>query len=177
MNKLILALASSAIYFNALAANTIRFEGAIANQTCQVDVNGEQSPVILLPTIPADEMDRATGVVGQQDIYVNLRNCESGQDIEWGVALVGNYVNPNGDLGNTAADGAKGVALRVTDKGADARGINFNDSHVVVRGKKIAAGDTQARHVLSVGYVKEQGVTHVEAGRVSGSMQYAINYF
>ena len=180
MKRISIALILSALSAGAMADNTVRFEGEVSDQTCNVSVNGEGSPVILLPTVNKDVLS-ATTVTAETNFTISISDCDQTANQNWGIRLVGNGVTQQGDLANRATENpATGVAIRIGDKGADGgtafAPINLSAATVVVPSDDIPAGETSASHILAAGYVLESAGVTATAGYVSSSLQYAVTY-
>ena len=173
MKKIVLALlATTAASVAFSAPNTITFQGEVSEQTCSVNVNGnEDSPIVLLPTVPSSALGASGNTAGTTTFNIAITGCTaSGATTTMGVAFIGNNVTANGNLGNTGS--AQNVELQLLD----AAGGNTVDltSPATVSGTHILnAGETAADHDFAVQYYANGSAT---AGTVISSVQYAISY-
>lgn len=172
-----LALCSaSVITFNTFAAsqNTIRFQGEVNAQTCNVNVNDATgSPIILLPTVSTAALSTAKSTAGKTPFTINLTGCvapTSGSTQAININLVGNNISSTGDLLNTGT--AKNVTLRLLDSGDKA--ISLSGGSATVTGMKLASGSTSASQDFSVEYYSDSG--NAGAGTVLSSVQYSVSY-
>lgn len=173
--SIVAALASASAF--AVSDNTIQFQGEVADQTCNVNINGNtQAPVILLPTVPAASLATAGETAGQTTFTIGLTGCTAPQDadVDINTIFVGNNLNTNNRLGNTnkTDSAATNVSLELVDPGS-------NDAALDLTGTKpnsglvLKANATSAEHDFAVRYYAEDKAT---AGFVNGSVQYAISY-
>jgi len=183
MNKKIIALGvlfsvtASASAF-AASDNTITFQGEVADQTCQVSINGNAgSPVVLLPTVNAADLGVSGKSAGDTTFEIGVTGCTANDtdDIKISTVFVGNLVTKDGNLGNTGT--AKNVEIQIKN-GAEA--IDFS------KGSYTGAGDltitssndaenpnTSATHEYIASYYST-GTAGV--GSVASSLQYAVSY-
>ena len=157
----------------AASQNTIRFQGEVNAQTCNVDVNGASgSPVVLLPTVSTGQLSTAKATAGKTSFTINVSGCPApasgSQDIN--VLFQGNNISTNGNLGNTGT--AENVDLRLLD--SSDKVINLSSGQAKVSGMKLAEGATSTSQDYSVEYYTDAG--SVSAGSVLSSVQYAISY-
>ncbi|BEO69132.1 fimbrial protein (plasmid) [Serratia marcescens] len=158
---------------HAESQNTIRFQGEVNAQTCNVDVNGASgSPVVLLPTVSTGQLNTAKSTAGKTSFTINVSGCQAPtsdkQSIN--VVLAGNNISTNGNLGNTGT--AKNVDLQLLDESGKA--IDLSSGEAKISGMQLEHGATSASQDFSVQYYTDIG--NVSAGSVLGSVQYAISY-
>lgn len=61
--------------------NTISFQGEVADETCEVSVNGNNaSPVVLLPTVSASQLNAAGQTAGQTTFDIGVSGCTGDAD-------------------------------------------------------------------------------------------------
>jgi len=167
---------ASFISFNAFSAsqNTIRFQGEVNAQTCNVNVNDATgSPIILLPTVSTTALSTAKSTTGKTPFTINLTGCvapASGSTQAININLVGNNISSTGDLLNTGT--AKNVALRLLDSSDKA--IDLSGGAATVSGMTLASGSTSASQNFSVEYYSDSG--SAGAGTVLSSVQYSVSY-
>ncbi|KNA26155.1 MULTISPECIES: fimbrial protein [Pantoea] len=158
----------------AASQNTIRFQGEVNAQTCNVNVNDATgSPIILLPTVSTAELSTAKSTAGKTPFTINLTGCvapASGTTQQVDINLAGNNISPTGDLLNTGT--AKNVALRLLD--SSDKPIDLSGGTVTVPGMKLESGSTSASQDFSVEYYSDSG--SAGAGTVLSSVQYSVSY-
>lgn len=175
MKKSLLALALMTLpgfVFAAMSNNTVRFQGEVADQTCNVDVNGTDSqPVVLMPTAAASALKTAGQVTGKTNFTINLTNCTAAAaDTEISTTFAGTDVTEGGNMGNAGT--ATNVEVQLL--GSDSKPVDLSGGMTAVPGITLAEGETSATQDLSVQYITEEGTA--TAGTVLASAQYAISY-
>lgn len=172
MNKIALMMAGLVLSTAALADNTIRFQGEVADQTCDISINGNAStPLILLPTVAANSLASSGLTAGQTPFTVALTGCTAaGSATSISTVFVGNNLNANGRMGNTGTAG--NVSLRLVDPAAPTAPLDLT-GQTGAAGLVLASGATSASHDFAVQYYAEGAVT---PGSVLGSVQYAVSY-
>ncbi|KNA26229.1 fimbrial protein (plasmid) [Pantoea ananatis] len=159
---------------SAASQNTIRFQGEVNAQTCNINVNDATgSPIILLPTVSTAELSTAKSTAGKTPFTINLTGCvapASGTTQQVDINLAGNNISPTGDLLNTGT--AKNVSLRLLDSKGEI--INMANGSVTVQGMTLASGSTSASQDFSVEYYSDSG--SAGAGTVLSSVQYSVSY-
>ncbi|MCA1896875.1 fimbrial protein [Shewanella putrefaciens] len=177
MKKITLALAASGLLLGSSAAmaagpNTITFMGEVTDQTCEVEINGNAAnPVVLLPTATTAELAAAGSTAKETTFTLGIKGCD-GTALTSKTVFVGNVVDTNGNLTNTATGGAVNVALQLLDAPGGAA-IDLNTT-TPVAGVVLAAGETEGTVDYAVQYYSEAG--GATAGAVLGSVQYAVSY-
>ncbi|KSL43942.1 fimbrial protein [Pseudomonas aeruginosa] len=153
----VLAFAAIAASGTAMAANTITFSGEVTDQTCQVAVNGFTDPTVILDSVPVSALDGAVGrSAGETAFTLQLTDCVAPTADEHFTTLF-QATNPSaaGNLVNTAASGATGVAVPAGD---------------IV----LANGATSTSYDYAVQYVSEAAT--VTPGPVLGAVTYTLRY-
>ncbi|MCS3433212.1 fimbrial protein [Klebsiella sp. BIGb0407] len=186
MNKKIIALGvllSATASASAFAAsdNTITFQGEVADQTCQVSINGNAgSPVVLLPTVRANDLLTAGQSAGDTTFEVGVTGCTANDtnDIKVSTVFVGNIVTKDGNLGNTGT--AKNVEIQIADGLKPATAIDFSKGSytgagdlTITSSKDAENPNTSASHEYIASYFSTGGAT---VGSVAASLQYAVTY-
>lgn len=176
MNKA-LTLTTLAVLFTpslvmAESANTITFQGEVADQTCSVSVNGNaESPVVLLPTVAATDLTDGLST-GTTNFSLGVTGCTApASSLNIGTVFVGNNVTAAGNLGNTGIATNVVLQLLESDTATDALDLT---STATAAGLVLAAGETEASHNFAVRYFAEGG--DATAGTVISSVQYALTY-
>ncbi|CNE17113.1 fimbrial protein [Yersinia nurmii] len=156
----------------ATSNNTIKFQGEVAEQTCQVDINGSaNTPIVLLPTVASASLSGPNSVAGKTNFTINLTGCNvASKETKISSVFQGMNVTPAGNLGNTGT--AQFVAIQLLDPSD--RPVILTSGPVEVPGITLATGSTSASQDLSVQYISESG--NAVAGSVMASAQYAITY-
>ena len=171
----LLTIAASTITFQASASdNTISFHGQVAEQTCNVTVNGNStSPMVLLPTVSTGELANVNSVAGLTAFEVAVTDCGSiAAGTTFSTVFVGNNVTTAGNLGNIGGS-AQNVELQILEKeGTDI--INLSNGPVSTEGFALVAGESSASRNYYVQYHSPLG--GATAGDVKGTLQYAITY-
>ncbi|MBW1251457.1 fimbrial protein [Pantoea allii] len=166
----------SLLSFNTFAAsqNTIRFQGEVNAQTCNVNINDATgSPIILLPTVSTASLNAAKSTAGKTPFTINLTGCvapAAGTTQAININLAGNNISSTGDLLNTGT--ATNVALRLLD--SSDKTINLSGGTATVNGMSLASGSTSASQNFSVEYYSDSG--SAGAGTVLSSVQYSVSY-
>ncbi|KSL76791.1 fimbrial protein [Pseudomonas aeruginosa] len=160
----VLAFAAIAASGTAMAANTITFSGEVTDQTCQVAVNGFTDPTVILDSVPVSALDGAVGrSAGETAFTLQLTDCVAPTADEHFTTLF-QATNPSaaGNLVNTAASGATGVALQ------------FGGAAVPAGDIVLANGATSTSYDYAVQYVSEAAT--VTPGPVLGAVTYTLRY-
>ena len=172
MNKVALMVAGLVLSTAALADNTIKFQGEVADQTCDISINGNAStPLILLPTVAATSLVAAGTTAGQTPFTIGLTGCTaSGSATAIKTVFVGNNLTANGRMGNTGT--AKNVSLRLVDPATPGTPLDLT-GQTGAAGLVLAADATTAAHDFAVEYYSEGNAA---PGSVLGSVQYSVSY-
>ncbi|OMQ22958.1 fimbrial protein [Serratia oryzae] len=172
MNKIAIVAAGLVLSTAALADNTIKFQGEVADQTCDISINGNAStPLILLPTVAASSLATAGATTGQTPFTISLTGCTpSVGTTAIKTVFVGNNLTATGNMGNTGT--AKNVSLQLVDPASAATPLDLTGQNGAA-GLSLANGATSASYDFAVRYFAEDTV---EAGSVLGSVQYAVSY-
>lgn len=158
------------------AANTITFNGEVTDQTCQVEVNGSSSPIVILDSVPITALNAVAQVAGATPFTLTLTNCaaSTSTDETYRTMFQTMTATAAGNLPNTATGGAEGVSLQLLDK-VGGNPIVLSSGAVVQGGNIVLKkGETSASRDFAVQYYAETaGVT---AGAVTGAVTYTIRY-
>lgn len=173
MKKALLALALISVVYQTHAAD-IRFQGEIVDETCSLEVNGVESPTILLPSVSRKDLASQGQTAGEEYFTIVLKGCNGATANQGLVAafLPNGDVNPQGRLLNGAAGGSEKVSLELRD---DTTPINLasSDTNKVTLVEE-GGSTTGVSKVLNVRYYAE--ASGLEATAVEGSVQYLIHY-
>ncbi|AHG18612.2 fimbrial protein [Chania multitudinisentens RB-25] len=172
MNKVALMVVGLVLSTAALADNTIKFQGEVADQTCDVSINGNAStPLILLPTVSSTTLATPGATAGQTPFTIGLTGCTaSASATAIKTVFVGNNLTANGRMGNTGT--ASNVSLQLVDPSAPAIPLDLT-GQTGAAGLSLAANATSASHDFAVEYYSEGTAT---PGSVLGSVQYSVSY-
>ena len=156
----------------ALADNTIKFQGEVADQTCDISINGNAStPLILLPTVSTASLAVSGDTAGQTPFTIGLTGCTaSASATAIKTVFVGNNLTADGRMGNTGTAG--NVALQLIDPASPATPLDLT-GQTGAAGLSLAANATSAAYDFAVEYYAEGAAT---PGSVLGSVQYSVSY-
>ncbi|WP_207884001.1 fimbrial protein [Pseudomonas sp. 30_B] len=161
----------------ASAANTINFSGEVTDQTCSAVVNGTTDPTVVLDSVPVSSLTGGTGkTAGETSFTLQLSGCTAPSGTEQHFTTLFQAINPTsaGNLTNTAASGATGVALQLLDAPAGTP-VNLAGGAAVEAGDIVLAdGQTSTTYDYAVQYVSEEA--SVTPGPVLGSVTYTLRY-
>ncbi len=160
----------------AFAANTITFSGEVTDQTCSAVVNGGTDPVVVLDSVPLADLDGAVGKsAGESAFTLTLTGCAAPATAAEHFTTLFQATNATagGNMTNTAAAGASGVALQLLDGVGGAR-VRLGGGPVSAGDIVLATGQTSASHDYAVQYISEAAT--VTPGPVLGSVTYTIRY-
>lgn len=167
------AMAASA---SANASNVITFNGEVTDQTCSAVINGGTDPTIILNSVPVSDLNGAVGKSAGEGVFtITLTGCAaSGADETFTTLFQATNPTTTGNLTNTAAAGAEGVALQLLDAPGGTP-VNLAGGAAVRAGEiLLGAGETTATHDYGVRYISEE--TAVTPGPVLGSVTYTVRY-
>lgn len=158
----------------AVSDNTINFEGEVAGQTCTVMVNGQASPVVLLPTVSTEDLNIAGSTAGTTSFEFNVSGCITSDTASTiGAKFTGNAVDTSntgaGTLGNTGT--ATNVNIQLLDSTSTA--MNLSSTWTGSGDIELAANADSATQTYYARYYATAAAT---AGTVKASVQYALNY-
>ena len=172
MNKIAFVVAGLVLSTAVLADNTIKFQGEVADQTCNISINGNAStPLILLPTVSTATLADPGATAGQTPFTISLEGCTaSATTTAINTIFVGNNLTAAGRLGNTGTAGK--VALQLIDPAKPTTPLDLT-GQTGSPGLSLAANATSAAHDFAVEYYSEGAAT---PGSVLGSVQYSVSY-
>lgn len=158
----------------AVSDNTISFEGEVTAQTCTVLVNGQASPVVLLPTVSTTNLSSPGSTAGTTSFEFNVSGCTASDEASTiGAKFTGNAVDTStagaGTLGNTGT--ATNVNIQLLDSTSEP--INLNTTWSGDGDIALAANSETATQTYYARYFATGAAT---AGTVKASVQYALNY-
>ncbi|MBW1213786.1 fimbrial protein [Pantoea allii] len=151
--------------------NTINFQGEVSDETCSVNVNGNNSaPLVLMPTVGVNELDASGKVAGKTDFSVAISGCTgSTNSTRVSTVFIGNNVSDTGNLKNSG--NAENVEIQLLDPtGAE---INLTSTYIGDGDLTLSSGETEKSATYAAQYLATDVAT---AGTVSASLQYAVTY-
>ncbi|MBB4862538.1 major type 1 subunit fimbrin (pilin) [Pseudomonas nitritireducens] len=160
----------------AFAANTINFSGEVTDQTCSAVVDGNTDPTVILDSVPVSALNGTVGqTAGETSFTLHLTGCAAPSGDEHFTTLFqATNATSAGNLTNTAASGATGVALQLLDAPAGTP-VNLAGGAAVEAGDIVLAdGQTSTSYDYAVQYVSEDAT--VPPGPVLGSVTYTLRY-
>lgn len=160
----------------ALAANTISFNGEVTDQTCEALVDSSADPTVLLDSVPVGDLNGQVGkVAGETPFTLRLTGCVAPvADESFSVLFQSPTATAAGNLVNTAANGAQGVALQILDAPAG-NPVSLAGGGAVAAGDiRLLAGETATSYDYAVQYFAEEAT--VTTGPVLGSVTYTVRY-
>ncbi|WP_179403690.1 fimbrial protein [Burkholderia guangdongensis] len=179
MKKNLIAIALVVAPFSAAfaaSANTINFQGEVADQTCEVAINGATDAAsVLLPSVSTAKLTLAGSTAGLTTFAVGVTGCPAPAKAAQAIKTVfaGNQVTSAGNLGNTGT--AANVSLQLLDPAAPSAPFDLNTAGgYSASGLSLSVGQTSASYDFAVQYVSEDG--RATPGSVKGSVQYQVNY-
>ncbi|EKT60238.1 fimbrial protein [Providencia burhodogranariea] len=175
---MLMAASSTVFAAGTVSDNTVRFKGEVSNQTCSLDINGnDKSPVVLLPTVSTSAFTGVGTTAGDTTFTVNVSGCspvtdENGMEDQLSIGFLGNVVTSSNNLGNTGD--AKNVSIQLADS-AD-KNFKFTAGDLIKSETPITinADGSVTESVYTARYYAEDA--KVIPGTVVASAQYAITY-
>lgn len=155
-----------------LADNTIKFQGEVADQTCDISINGNSStPLILLPTVSSASLLASGTTAGQTPFTIGLTGCTaSSSATAIKTVFVGNSLTADGRMRNTGTAGK--VSLQLIDPAAPTIPLDLT-GQTGSSGLSLAANANSASYDFAVEYYSEGTAT---PGSVLASVQYSVSY-
>ncbi|OKP16859.1 fimbrial protein [Serratia fonticola] len=155
------------------SANTVQFKGEVSEQTCNVNINGnEGNPIVLLPTVPAADLASPGATAGATEFTVNVTGCNvASSDTAIKTVFAGNNPTANGNLGN--AGDAQNVSIQLMDSNGTTPLVFATSTTVTTSPMTLQTGATSTSQTLSARYYAEGIAT---PGAVLATAQYAISY-
>ncbi|MBO3277024.1 fimbrial protein [Pseudomonas schmalbachii] len=173
--KSLLALAIIAAPGFAAAANTIVFKGEVTDQTCVVAIDGSANPTVLLDSAPVSDFAAVNDTSTPTPFTVSLTGCtvDAANPQNFTTEFLANNATASGNMLNTAAGGATGVALQLLDAVGGAQ-VDLSAGAVEAGTIVLPAGDTSTSYRYEVQYVSEAAA--VTPGAVESAVTYAVRY-
>ncbi|QIK14984.1 type 1 fimbrial protein [Leclercia sp. 29361] len=180
LKKIALAFTVVALPYSALAAPTVTFEGEVTDQTCSVNINGQTSSVVMLPTVAATEFGTtlANGqTAGLTPFTISLSGCKSStSSTNITTKFLGYDVDSTtGTLGNRATtDAATGYGIQLTSSGTGGTPVVLSGV-TSVPGLVLAANATTASYEFGAQYYVVDATT-AAPGKISAVAEYTVSY-
>lgn len=169
-------LASLSLTATAFAAPAkVTFQGEVSAQTCQASIAGETDGIVLLPTVPTQDLATAGTTTGLTPFTIKVTDCDPGTgELKIKTNFQGVGITAEGNLSNihAGADAATGVSLQLTQN-ADGTGPVTLNGPTTVEGITLADGETTAEHQFGVQYHADAPAT---AGKVQSEANYTLSY-
>ncbi len=159
----------------AIAAPTVTFQGEVATQTCQAQVNGQGDAIVLLPTVSQSSLAAAGATTGITPFSISVKDCATaGADTQIKTKFLGRSVTAEGNLGNVATTNpATNVSIQLTSDASGKTPVALNGV-TTVDGLTLKSGETSADHQFGAQYIAEGGAA--TAGAVTGVVEYTLSY-
>lgn len=176
MKKIILA--ASALALGSVAAHaadgTVRINGMVTDQTCEVSA-GSEDITVTLPTVGVGSLANPGATAGRTPFTINLENCKAGE-VSAFFETGGNVDAASGRLNNVGntIDDATNVQVQLLSDSSVVIPVLANAAQAAVTTKATVANDGEA---AALNYYAEYYATGAAtAGKVATSVQYTINY-
>ncbi|WP_434642559.1 fimbrial protein [Klebsiella sp. I138] len=173
------AVAAALMSSSALAADgTINFRGKLVANTCDITINDQASPgVVVLPTLAASTLATAGQTAGKTQFNIGLTNCEGMTSTSTAAAFFENGATVNTTTFNlintdTSATGAENVQLQLLDATSD-QAINIGNQNQRTNTSRIDASTASVVLPYAVQYYSLGTAT---AGDVTSQVNFSIDY-
>lgn len=154
----------------AMAVETITFQGEVLANSCIVQVNGQASPTVTLPTVGTADLNAAVGkTAGATPFTVDLTGCDTTAD-DVQVRFVA-HTEAGANLGLDTSSTATNVVVQLLEGYAGGTAIDFSGGVAVTSTKTTASG--AASFPLTAQYYSTDTVT---AGTVIAIANYEVIY-
>lgn len=153
----------------AIAAETITFQGAVDSNTCSVNVNGNSSPTVTMPTVGVASLDTMGKTAGATPFIVDITGCSTTAD---DIALRFVAHNPDdANLGLTPASTATNVSVQILNGAAGSTPIAFNGG--IAQSATQTTDNGTATYDLTAQYYAKSAAG---AGSVTAVADYEVIY-
>lgn len=154
----------------AMAVETITFQGEVLANSCIVQVNGQTSPMVTLPTVGTADLNAAVGdTAGATPFTIDITGCNVGPD-DIKVRFVA-HTEAGANLGLDGTSTATNVVVQLLEGYAGATAIVFSGGIGETSTKTTASG--AASFPLTAQYYSTGTVT---AGTVKAIANYEVIY-
>jgi len=158
-----------------MAAGTIKFTGEVKDQTCTVNVEGEGSHTVPLPTVSTGQLDGAGATAGVTPFKLSVTGCKvASADVAINTVFSGVALTNNENLKNlidVAKGGAENVEIQLLT-GVGGLPIQLQ-SVTTVPGLVVLAGEQMAEYEFAAQYFASGTAT---PGSVEATVNYDITY-
>ncbi|HHD7490236.1 TPA: fimbrial protein [Klebsiella oxytoca] len=165
----------------AFATPTVTFQGEVTDQTCSVSINGQTSPVVMLPTVATTDFGPtlANGqTAGLTPFTVSISDCTApATDINIATKFLGYDVDTgSGVLGNRAtSDAAVGFGIQLTASSDGSNPVVLSGP-TAVNGLVLKATKTEASYEFGARYYVVKA-TGANPGKITSVAEYTLSYF
>jgi len=161
-----------------MAAGTITFTGRITDQTCSMNVEGETSPTVKLPTVSMAQLAALGDTTGLTPFKITVTGCKKPavDGLAIGTRFSGRGVTDNGNLKNTAAPAgaAQNVEIQLLkDESGTPGSVIDLTAQTPVPGLLLQKNADTATHMFAARYYATGAAT---AGEVLATINYDIAY-
>jgi len=164
-------LASSPVF--AMAAGTITFTGKVIDQTCQVKINGLDSPTITLPTVSTEQLKNSGETAGLTPFKVTVSGCKKdAHAVAIDTVFSGAPITDSGNLKNIHPTPASNVEIQLTQDSLGTQPIALT-SVTYVKGLNLAGDTDSAEYEFAALYY---AAGPASAGDVQAVLNYDITY-
>jgi len=169
-------LAASVAQAQTQTPTTITFEGEVTDQTCKVNINGQDNTTVVLPTVKQNDFASAAGTVtGKTDFSLDVTGCKPVTDPgtqKVSVKFHGTSLTQSGGyLKNTAANGATDVAVQLLDGTA---AIDLSSGIFTKELGELSGTTTSLSKTFAAQYISESDT--VGTGKVTAVVEYSLAY-
>jgi|APAra7269096768_1048522.scaffolds.fasta_scaffold06441_2 major type 1 subunit fimbrin (pilin) len=186
MKKLLLSavLAASFVALSANAATstgTITIKGQVVSSTCNVAVNGSQSPTITLPTYDTNALAAVNASAGWTPVTMALTGCTAVSNLTSNTVFPyftgSNIDTTTGYLKNATGAGNSNVQVAFSTSQSLAGALTLQSASGAQGAGSVAlptTGTANLSFTYYAGYVAATAAA--TAGAVNTTVQYALNY-
>lgn len=175
------ALVLAALPCAVLATPTVTFQGEVTDQTCKVEINGQSSSVVLLPTVSSKDFGSTLSngqTAGVTPFTVSVADCTPpSADLNIKTVFMGYDVNADtGVLGNRATDNAaQGYGIQLSQSSDGSNPVKLNGP-TPVEGLVLAKDATDTSIDFSAQYYVLDAI-NAKAGKITAVAEYTLSYF
>lgn len=146
-------------------ATRINFKGEIIKKTCNFNINGDSSPVVLLPPVTYTALATTGQTAGNTEFSIEIKDCSQASK-----AKAWLYTEVNGENGNVLNTGgtASNVEIRILD------GLTHQQ---VIMAHAASENKYRSSGTATIPLVAQYYSTgNTSAGSVIGTAMYIITY-
>jgi len=172
---LLAACGLAASVVQAQTPTTITFEGEVTDQTCKININGQDATTVILPTVKQADLAIAGTTAGKTDFSLDVTGCKPVTDPgtqKISVKFHGTSLTQSGgNLKNTATNGATDVAVQLLD-GTTA--IDLSSGIFTKELGELSGTTTSLSKTFAAQYISESDT--VGTGKVTAVVEYSLAY-